>query len=139
MIDIQSWDQFFTAAITTMTPFVFGAILYALKLGWNFIETKTHQIKNQALSEALYNAELELQHVTTTVVSALNQTVVNNLKAQNGNALSPADAQKIKSDAINTVKSLLSKEAQDLLTAHKGDIELYLQNLIEAEVLRQKK
>ena len=81
-----------------------------------------------------------LDMITDTVtrcVLATNQTYVNSLKAQGS---FDADAQEEAFDrTLSAVTCILSEEAKRYLQEVYGDVDIYLTQLIEAQVAREKK
>lgn len=98
----------------------------------SFLTAKAEELKAKTDSEVLQKyIELATETVTTCVI-ATNQTYVNSLKATGS---FDEEAQKTALETtMNAVLVILSEEAKTYLTEITGDIEVYLTNLIEAEV-----
>ena len=101
-----------------------------------FIRAKTAELKTTNSNEILVKY---LDMLSTTVVEcviATNQTYVNALKGQN--AFDEA-AQKIAfQKTYDAVISVLSDDAKEYLTHIYGDLTVFITNMIEAEVNRNK-
>jgi hypothetical protein len=134
----QGWDQVWQAVLSAIIPVVLGVILMLSKRLFDFLATKTGSIKDNQLRSGLYTAEDEAQHLTEMIINSLNQTLVGGLKAQNGNALSPADSYRIKSDALSKIKSLLSTESTNILVDHRSDLDAFLSHLLESTIFKNK-
>ena len=73
-----------------------------------------------------------LQQAVMDCVAATNQTYVESLKDQN---LFDAEAQKQAFEkTFNAVMNILSEDAKQYLTENLGDLDLYVNNLIESSV-----
>ena len=103
----------------------------------SYIRTKTAELKTNNSNEVLIKY---LDMLSTTVIEcviATNQTYVNSLKGQN--AFDEA-AQKIAfQKTYDAVIAILSDEAKEYLTNVYGDLTVFIMNMIEAEVNRNKK
>ena len=103
----------------------------------SYIRTKTAELKTNNSNEVLIKY---LDMLSTTVIEcviATNQTYVNSLKGQN--AFDEA-AQKIAfQKTYDAVIAILSDDANEYLTNVYGDLTVFIMNMIEAEVNRNKK
>lgn len=101
-----------------------------------FIRAKTAELKTTNSNEILVKY---LDMLSTTVVEcviATNQTYVNALKGQN--AFDEA-AQKVAfQKTYDAVIAVLSDDAKEYLTHIYGDLTIFITNMIEAEVNRNK-
>ena len=101
-----------------------------------FIRAKTAELKTTNSNEILVKY---LDMLSTTVIEcviATNQTYVNALKGQN--AFDEA-AQKVAfQKTYDAVIAILSDEAKEYLTHVYGDLTVFITNMIEAEVNRNK-
>lgn len=134
MMTFESWDQFFQTLLITIAPIIASGIIALITRGFSLLGEKTQAIKDERVRSALFTAQGELERLTSMVVTSLNQTLVEGLKAQNGSKLSAADALRIKNEALSRIKHLLSSEAQQILQERKGDIEELILHLIEEAV-----
>lgn len=102
----------------------------------NYIKIKTAELKTTNSNEILIKY---LDMLSTTVVEcviATNQTYVNSLKGQN--AFDEA-AQKVAfQKTYDAVIAILSDDAKEYLTNVYGDLTVFITNMIEAEVNRNK-
>ena len=101
-----------------------------------FIRAKTAELKTTNSNEILVKY---LDMLSTTVIEcviATNQTYVNSLKGQN--AFDEA-AQKVAfQKTYDAVIAVLSDDAKEYLTHVYGDLTVFITNMIEAEVNRNK-
>ena len=100
------------------------------------INTKIKELKKQSDNDLEKKYLDMLNNTITDCVLATNQTYVNELKKQGKFDL---DAQKIAfQKTYENVMALLTDEAKKYLTEALGDLETYVNNKIEAEVLLNK-
>ena len=101
-----------------------------------FIRAKTAELKTTNSNEILVKY---LDMLSTTVIEcviATNQTYVNSLKGQNA---FDEEAQKIAfQKTYDAVITVLSDDAKEYLTNVYGDLTVFITNMIEAEVNRNK-
>ena len=102
----------------------------------NYIKVKTSELKTTNSNE-ITNKYLDMLSATIIeCVIATNQTYVNSLKGQN--AFDEA-AQKVAfQKTYDAVIAILSNEAKEYLTHVYGDLTVFITNMIEAEVNRNK-
>lgn len=102
----------------------------------NYIKVKTAELKTTNSNE-ITNKYLDMLSATIIeCVIATNQTYVNSLKGQN--AFDEA-AQKVAfQKTYDAVIAILSNEAKEYLTHVYGDLTVFITNMIEAEVNRNK-
>ena len=102
-----------------------------------FITAKTKELKKKYDNELFSKYADMLEKTITSCVIATNQTYVKTLKEQNA---FDAEAQKIAFDkTFSAVITILSDDAYDYLSEAIGDLEEYITNRIEEEVLLAKK
>jgi hypothetical protein len=101
-----------------------------------YIKAKTAELNTNNSNELLTKYLTMLSDTVCDCVIATNQTYVEALK--NKNAFD-AEAQKIAFEmTYNAVINVLSVEAKEYLTNIYGDLSIYITNMIEAEVNRNK-
>lgn len=102
----------------------------------NFIKVKTAELQTTNSNEVLAKY---LDMLSTTVIEcviATNQTYVNSLKGQNA---FDEVAQKIAfQKTYDAVIAILSDDAKEYLTHVYGDLTVFITNMIEAEVNRNR-
>lgn len=102
----------------------------------NYIKAKTKELNTNNSNEILVKYLTMLSDTVCDCVIATNQTYVNALKDKNA---FDAEAQKIAFEmTYNAVISVLSADAKEYLTNMYGDLSIYITNMIEAEVNRNK-
>ena len=98
----------------------------------SYIKAKTNELNTNNSNEILVKYLSMLSETVCNCVIATNQTYVNSLKGQNA---FDAEAQKKAFEmTYNAVIAVLSDEAKDYLTSVYGDLTMYITNMIEAEV-----
>lgn len=102
----------------------------------NYIKAKTKELNTNNSNKILVKYLTMLSDTVCDCVIATNQTYVNALKDKNA---FDAEAQKIAFEmTYNAVISVLSADAKEYLTNMYGDLSIYITNMIEAEVNRNK-
>lgn len=101
------------------------------------VSVKIKELKQKTNDETTLKYLDMLNETITKAVLATTQTYVEALKKE---GKFDAEAQKIAFEkTFNTVMTLLTEEAKKYITAAVGDLELYVENQIEAEVKISKK
>ena len=102
----------------------------------SYIKAKTKELNTNNSNELLSKYLTMLSDTVCDCVIATNQTYVEALK--NKNAFD-VEAQKVAFEmTYNAVINVLSIEAKEYLTSIYGDLSVYITNMIEAEVNRNK-
>lgn len=102
----------------------------------NYIKAKTVELNTNNSNELLSKYLTMLSDTVCDCVIATNQTYVEALKNKN---IFDAEAQKVAFEmTYNAVINVLSAEAKEYLTSIYGDLSVYITNMIEAEVNRNK-
>ena len=98
----------------------------------NYIKAKINELNTANDNEILVKYLTMLSETVCNCVIATNQTYVNSLKGQNA---FDAEAQKKAFEmTYNAVIAVLSDDAKNYLTNIYGDLTMYITNMIEAEV-----
>lgn len=107
-------------------------VTYVVKTLQSQIKAKISEVNNKDIAEYLN----QICDMISQVVTSTTQTYVDSLKAQ---GKFDADAQKHAFEVTrNTVLSMLSEDARDLLAQLYGDVDSWLETKIEQEVKLQK-
>ena len=102
----------------------------------NYIKAKTLELNTTNTNEVLVKYLTMLSDTVCDCVIATNQTYVNSLKAQ---GKFDAEAQKVAFEmTYKAVIAVLSDDAKEYLTNMYGDLSIYITNMIEAEVSRNR-
>ena len=88
-----------------------------------------HEVLNRIIDQ--------VQAVVTTIVQSVNQTFVSDLKASG--KFNKETATEAKNKALETAKELLTDEAANAIEQVYGNVDLYLDNVIESVVAELKK
>lgn len=98
----------------------------------DFLSAKRNEINTKVDNEVAQKYIDMIYETVTNCVIATNQTYVNSLKEANS---FDAEAQKKAFDkTMNSILSILSDDAKEYISAITGDVNIYLTQLIEAEV-----
>ena len=129
----MNWTEILQEIIQVCVIPVMGVLTTYLVI---LIKNKTKQITDKTNSDLADKYINMLSDTIQTCVIATNQTYVNNLKKEN---MFNAEAQKTAlSMTADTVKQILSTDAQEYLTATYGDLNALIMQKIEAEVVKNK-
>ena len=102
----------------------------------NYIKAKTSELNINNSNEMLSKYVTMLSDTVCDCVIATNQTYVDALKGKNA---FDAEAQKVAfTMTYEAVINVLSNDAKEYLTSAYGDLNVYITNMIEAEVNRNK-
>lgn len=102
----------------------------------NYIKAKTLELNTTNTNEVLVKYLTMLSDTVCDCVIATNQTYVNSLKAQ---GKFDVEAQKVAFEmTYKAVIAVLSDDAKEYLTNMYGDLSIYITNMIEAEVNRNR-
>lgn len=98
----------------------------------DFLSAKRDEINTKVDNETTQKYINMIYETVTNCVIATNQTYVNSLKESNS---FDAEAQKEAfNKTMDSILSILSDDAKEYISAITGDINIYLTQLIEAEV-----
>ena len=102
----------------------------------NYIKAKTAELNTSNTNEILVKYLTMLSDTVCDCVIATNQTYVNALKAQ---GKFDAEAQKVAFEmTYQAIIAVLSDDAKTYLTNMYGDLTIFITNMIEAEVNRNR-
>ena len=102
----------------------------------NYIKAKTAELNTSNTNEILVKYLTMLSDTVCDCVIATNQTYVNALKAQ---GKFDAEAQKVAFEmTYKAIIAVLSDDAKTYLTNMYGDLTVFITNMIEAEVNRNR-
>jgi len=126
------WTQIWLTVATAA-----GAVLAAFLSAWirqgaAYLAAKIERIHSAALREALLSADAEAEQLALAFVTALNQTVVNDLKAKG--AFTPEAAQAVRAQALAMLQTALSPRARETLRSARGDPDALLGAYVERAV-----
>lgn len=112
---------------------------WVAKLIAAFIEIKVTEIKERTKNEKIKACIDIVADDAINIVYMLNQTVVEGLKEGSlDGRLTAADAANIKSMAFNMLLNTLSQDVKDTINSVYGDLDTYLNNVIEKTVVKAK-
>lgn len=109
-----------------------GAGVVIIKKISDFINTKIDEVQaNAQISkyDGLNRIIDQVQSVVTTVVQATNQTFVDDLKKSK--QFTTESAIEAKNKSLKMAKELITEEAANAIEQVYGNVDLYLENLIE--------
>lgn len=126
-------DEVISAAASQFIPIIGAALAGLVTWGLAILKKKTNaDIAKTALEQ--------VDMVVTTVVGGLSQTVVEALKSTSENGkLTDEEKAKVKQQAVENIKFLLSESVSAAAAKTIGDLNAYITQKIEDQVLRLKK
>lgn len=116
------------AAVTILAAFLSAWI----RQGAAYLAAQIERIHSAALREALESADTEAEQLALAFVTALNQTIVNDLKAKG--AFTPEAALSVRTQALGRLQAALSPQAREALRAGRGDPDALLGAYVERAV-----
>ena len=119
--------DFYVEVGKLVSPLIAIAVSAAVAFAAEYLRQKS---KNEVVDRAISSVEI----VVRAAVLEAQQTVVDNLKEQNGGKLNDEDKERIKSDVLKAVKERLTRETLKQLEGVTSDLEGYLSGLIESYV-----
>lgn len=123
--------------ITVVTLFAMATISVIVKMVVDYINNEI-DVKQQSITNEKINSLIDkVQDIVSDVVLSLNQTTVDVLKKEK-KFDSEAKA-KVKEEARNTISNYLNGEMVDAVIQNYGDLEGYIDMLIESTLYYTKK
>ena len=128
---------------------IFGLVIFTIITGVGVVAVeKITKYVNASIDNIQKNTKLaeyeklnkiidQVQIAVTTIVQSVNQTFVNDLKASG--KFTKESATEAKNKALETAKELLTDEAATAIEQVYGNVDLYLDNVIESVVAELKK
>jgi hypothetical protein len=121
--------------ITIVSPLLVAFIgAYKLKVH-EFIEAKINAIKDDNLKKVAQNVLDRVENLTTTTITMLDATlkpqIIENIKS---GAMTKDNLLRLKTDAIDIIKKQLTTDGVNDLQNSVGDVNTYLDTLIEAKL-----
>lgn len=128
----MNWDTLINELIITLLPVLFIIAGYVLIMIARHIRRNTD---NLIIEFALTN----LEKIVFSTVTALSQTLVDDLKGSRANGkLTTEEADLIKNKAISSVHKQLSSKDREILSGYFGSLEELIDNIIEQKVAENK-
>lgn len=125
----MDWTQFMIAAAGLV---ITGVVVPLINAAFVWLRSKTQ-------GEALHTALDEAHVVADNVVSSLQATVVEGLKAKSADGkLTTQEAKAVAGKALSMFLSDISESSRELLERNADDIAAYVGRLLEARLLRLK-
>lgn len=103
----------------------------------DFLNAKSNELKNKTKDEVAKKYIDMINNTVTKCVIATNQTFVDAIKNSN-EEFTAEKQQEAFYKTMNSVMGILTDDAKNYISETTGDLKLYLTQLIEAEVKKQK-
>lgn len=119
---------------------VTGAGVIVVKKVVDFVNTKIDEVQTNAQLSKYYGLNQvidQVQSAVATIVQSVNQTFVDDLKKSG--SFSKESATEAKNKALEMAKELITDEAANAIEQVYGNVDVYLDSLIENTVKELKK
>lgn len=135
---MQPIIQNFIVTVVTGILGVLSAFLIACaKKGFDWLSAKLSKVKSDTAREAFTNALTDLNKLVDSTVTALQQTLGDDIKA----SIAAADGKYTRDDllaltdtALGTIKSQLTDAAKEALSTVYNDLDSFIVDLIQTKV-----
>ena len=126
------FTSFLNVIIPSLITFVGGLLAYLIKKATDKLKVQTNAIKDEATRNLINNALDKTVQVVNKNVSSASETIVKELKASTlDGKLTKEDGQVILNVVKGKVLTQLSDDIKGLASTEIGDIESYIETLIE--------
>ena len=128
----MEWESFMVNLILTLIPILATILSYVFIALARFVISQTN---NGIITAALTN----LEQIILATVTALSQTLVDDLKHSRANSkLTDEEAALIKDKAMNSIKKQISLKDMDILQRSFGSVDELMDNILEQKVMENK-
>ena len=128
----MEWESFMVNLILTLIPILATILSYVFIALARFVISQTN---NGIIKAALTN----LEQIILATVTALSQTLVDDLKHSRANSkLTDEEAALIKDKAMNSIKKQISLKDMDSLQRSFGSVDELMDNILEQKVMENK-
>lgn len=122
-------QELFYVLLIALVPFVSKYFIA-------FLETSKERVAEQIKNDKVEATALKVLSIVENAVEATNQTFVSELKANGG--LTEGNKKEAYENTYHTVKTMLTNDVIDLIVEEYGDLNVYLDTLIEKVVAEKK-
>ena len=132
--------------LETTTQTILQELLYVLlivlvpfisKYLFEFLEASKKKVAEQVKNDKVEATVLKVLGIVENAVESTNQTFVSELK-KNGGRLTEKTKKEAYEKTYDTVKAMLTNDVIDLIVEEYGDLDVYLDTLIEKVVANKK-
>lgn len=135
----MNWDSIAIKAVEMLLPVLVMLVSAAVGYGVVLLKAKASQITNQTARDAYLAALSEADRVAYDAVAAVNQQLVDDLKAAASDGkLTPEERSQAMESAKDIFLAQISAGGLAILEAAKGPVDRWLRDLIEAKVSESK-
>ncbi|KJS82176.1 MAG: hypothetical protein JM58_15760 [Peptococcaceae bacterium BICA1-8] len=128
----MEWESFMVDLILTLTPVLATILAYVLIALARFVIGQTN---NDIIKAAVTN----LEQIILATVTALSQTLVDDLKQNRANnKLTDEEAALIKDKAMSSIKKQMGIKDMDILQKNFGSVDDLIDNILEQKVMENK-
>ena len=122
-------QELFYVLLIALVPFVSKYFIA-------FLEASKERVAEQIQNDKVEATALKVLGIVENAVEATNQTFVSELKANGG--LTEENKKEAYENTYHTVKTMLTNDVIDLIVEEYGDLNVYLDTLIEKVVAEKK-
>ena len=122
-------QELFYVLLIALVPFVSKYFIA-------FLEASKERVAEQIKNDKVEATALKVLGIVENAVEATNQTFVSELKANGG--LTEENKKEAYENTYHTVKTMLTNDVIDLIVEEYGDLNVYLDTLIEKVVAEKK-
>lgn len=132
--------------LETTTQIILQELLYVLLIALVpfiskylivFLEASKNKVAEQVKNDKVEATVLKVLGIVENAVESTNQTFVSELK-KNGGRLTEKTKKEAYEKTYDTVKAMLTNDVIDLIVEEYGDLDVYLDTLIEKVVANKK-
>jgi len=128
----MDWESFMVDLILTLIPLLATIVTYVLIAIARFVISQNN---NGIIKAALIN----LEQIILATVTALSQTLVDDLKQSRANSkLTNEEAALIKNKAMSSIKKQMGTKDMEILQKNFGSVDELIDNILEQKVMENK-
>ena len=131
-------QQFLTVLLTGVLTVAAAFIIALVKKGFDWLSEKTKLVADERSQQAVNHALQSLCDITETTVVSLNQTLGDAIResiSKGDGKYTKEDLYALKTKAVESIKNQLTESAAEALMTTYGDLDDYINNLVE-QILR---
>lgn len=135
----MTWTDIALKVADALLPIIVMLLMLALGALFNWLRVQAAKVKSDLARESLTAALNQAEKVGFDAISAVNQVLVDELKAKSADGtLTKQEAAEAMRAAIEYFKTHISPQALTILQAAYGPIEEWLESFLEAKVAQVK-
>lgn len=140
-IVIPALQDFLNTLVTGVLAVLSAFLIALVKRGFDWVSEKIDGLKDERAQKALNNAIEHLCDLVSTTVTSLQQTLGKEIResiTNNDGKYTREDLLALKDKALESIKAQLTSAMKEALSTAYTDLDAYIIDLVESEVLRMK-